>query len=305
MAKEQSPTHTPPPPFIWSEYWRVIVKNCKLIRFITIIIAATTLIALLVAFWLPPIYRAEVLLAPVSTDKNDGFRDMANQYGDLAALAGIKMSTSKDKTAEYIAILMSRSLSVEFIKENNLMPVLFSTKWDTKKKQWVNGTDVPTVWEAFNLWNRGIRFVNLDQRSGLVMLSIEWRDPELAAGWANRLVDRVNARLKSEAVAEAEKGIDYLEKQLNKTSSVEIQQSIYRLIEAETKKKMIANAREEYAFTVIDPAVPPERKIRPKKLMFIAMGVLVGVLISAFLICISKLLGKLLTTTDINGLPVK
>jgi uncharacterized protein involved in exopolysaccharide biosynthesis len=61
---------------------------------------------------------------------------------------------------------------------------------------------------------------------------------------------------------------------------VEVQQAIYRLIEAQTKKKMIASTREEYAFTTIDPAVTPERHARPKKLSLLAIGFLLGLFAS-------------------------
>lgn len=289
MAKEQPPAQTPPPPYPgylapyvvyppeepinWSEYWRVIVKNRKLIGIIT---AASTLIALLLAFLLPPVYRAEVLLAPVSQDKSEGLSAIANQYGDLAALAGINLGPGKDKTAEYIAALKSRSLSVSYIKEANLMPVLFASKWDAEKKQWKSGDDAPTEWKAFKLWDEDIRSVNVERKSGLVTLAIEWKDPALAASWANSLVKKVNNRLRTEAVEDAEKSISYLEQQLARTTSVEIQQAIYRLIETQTKKKMIANTKEEYAFTIIDPAVRAEKPRSPKKATITIVGALLG-----------------------------
>ncbi|MDH3378581.1 MAG: LPS O-antigen length regulator, partial [Gammaproteobacteria bacterium] len=77
-------------------------------------------------------------------------------------------------------------------------------------------------------------------------------------------------------IEEAEKSIGYLEKQLVSTSAVEIQQAIYRLIEGQTKKKMVASTREEYAFTTIDPAVPPEKMAWPKRLLFILVGMALG-----------------------------
>jgi len=289
MAKEQPPTPSPPPPYPgypgpflvyppeepidWSEYWRVLVKNRKLIGIIT---AVSTLTALLIAFLLPQVYRAEVLLAPVTQDKSEGLSAIASQYGDLASLAGINLGPGKDKTAEYIAALKSRSLSVSYIKESNLMPVLFASKWDAAKKQWKDSADAPTEWKAFELWDKNIRRVNLDKRTGLVTLIVEWTDPAFAAKWANEFTRHVNTRLRTEAVEEAEKSIAYLEKQLPTTTSVEVQQAIYRLIETQTKKKMVASTRDEYAFTTIDPAVMPERKHRPRRTILVITGLLLG-----------------------------
>jgi uncharacterized protein involved in exopolysaccharide biosynthesis len=63
---------------------------------------------------------------------------------------------------------------------------------------------------------------------------------------------------------------------------VEVQQAIYRLIEAQTKKKMIASTRVEYAFTTIDPAVPPEGKYRPNRSVMVVTGLLLGLILGIF-----------------------
>jgi uncharacterized protein involved in exopolysaccharide biosynthesis len=268
--------YPPEEPIDWAGYWRVLVEQKKLIGIIT---AASTLSALLIAFLLPPVYRAEVLLAPVTEDKSEGLGALAGQFGDLAALAGVNLGTRKDKTAEYVAALKSRALSTSFIREANLMPVLYSNKWDEQKKAWKNPDDAPTEWKTFELWDKDIRSVAQDKRTGLVTLAIEWEDPALAAKWANALVSHVNARLRAEAVDEADRSIAYLEKQLPQTSSVEVQQAIYRLIEAQTKKKMVASTREEYAFITIDPAVTPDARTAPKRVRMIVLGLFIGLFV--------------------------
>lgn len=261
-------------PINWREYWQVLVEQRKLIGIIT---AASTLLATATAFLMTPIYRAEVLLAPVSEERAGSLSSLAGQFGDLAALTGVNLGANKDKTAESIAALKSRSLSVAFIEKENLKPILFPRKWSAENKKWKDQDDVPTDWETFEIFDKDIRTVSLDKKTGLVTLAIEWKDPALAAKWANGLVRQVNSRLRNEAIEEAEKSTAYLEKQLASTSSVEIQQAIYRLVEAQAKKKMIANAREEYAFTVIDPAVSPEERAKPKRLLMIIVGLIIGV----------------------------
>jgi uncharacterized protein involved in exopolysaccharide biosynthesis len=268
--------YPPEDPIDWAGYWRVMVEQKKLIGIIT---AAATLIALVIAFVLPPVYRAEVLLAPVTEEKSEGLGALASQFGDLAALAGVNLGTRKDKTAEYVAALKSRALSVSYIKEANLMPILFASKWSSEKKQWKDSDNRPTEWDAFKLWDEDIRRVNFDRRAGLVTLMIEWTDPALAAKWANELVMQVNKQLRTEAVEEAQKSVAYLEKQLSLTSSVEVQQAIYRLIEAQTKKQMVASTREEYAFQTIDPAVPPQEKASPKRALIVITALMFGLVL--------------------------
>ncbi len=262
------------------EIWQALVDNKKLIAVVT---AVTTLIALVTAFLITPVYRAEVLLAPVTAEKTGGLGALAGQFGDLAALAGISLGGG-DQTQEAIATLKSRALTEAFIKENNLMPILFEDEWDADDKGWKDQDpeNAPTIWQAYEMFSKDIRTVSADKKGGLVTLAIEWRDPVLAAAWANDLVKRVNRQRQKEAIQEAESSIGYLYKQLAKTSSVEVEQAIYRLVEAQTKNIMVAHAREEYAFKVIDPAVPPEKKAKPKRSLIVMAGFLIGLMASFF-----------------------
>jgi uncharacterized protein involved in exopolysaccharide biosynthesis len=67
---------------------------------------------------------------------------------------------------------------------------------------------------------------------------------------------------------------------------VEVQQAIYRLIETQTKKKMVASTQEEYAFTTIDPAVTPERRHRPRRTILVFTGLLLGLVGSVIVVII-------------------
>ncbi len=268
------------------EIWQVLVDNKKLIAIIT---GVTTALAIVVALFLTPIYRAEVLLAPATSEKSGGLSALAGQFGDLASLAGISVGGG-DQTQEAIATLKSRALTEAFIKENNLMPIFFEDAWDADKKTWKDEDpqSAPTLWQAYEVFNKSIRTVSADKKSGLVTLAIEWKDAALAAAWANDLVNRVNRQRQKEAIQEAESSIGYLQKQLARTSSIEVEQAIYRLVEAQTKNIMVAQAREEFAFKVIDPAVPPEKKVKPKRGIIAIFGFMAGLIASVLTVSIKS-----------------
>lgn len=54
------------------------------------------------------------------------------------------------------------------------------------------------------------------------------------------------------------------------------------MIEAQTKTKMLANTQEEYAFRILDKAVVPEEKIRPKRTLIVVLGVMIGLIMGVF-----------------------
>lgn len=258
------------------DVWRALRAQAPAIAIIVAIFGTISVVAALLT---TPVYRAEALLSPATQNKSDVLGGLG-QLTDLAALAGISLGGGKDNTAESVATIKSRSTGMAFIHNEGLKPKLFSAKWDRVHGRWFDAGDVPTDMEAFELFDNAVRKVTVDRRTGLVSLAVEWTDPALAAQWANSLVKHVNDRRRAEAVADARKTIVYLEKQLASNPTVEIQQAIYRLIEAQTKTMTVAATREEYAFKVIDPAVAPERRVRPKRVAMVAGGTMLGLIVA-------------------------
>ena len=259
-----------------------------LAKFKAVIISITlfvTIAAVAVAFLMTPIYRAEVLLAPVSDEQQSSMSAIASQFGGLASLAGINLGSSASNTDQVIATLRSRSFIGNFIAERHLMQVLFADKWDATNKTWnvSSQDDVPTALDAYKLFDDDILNVTTDKKTGIITLAVEWKDPKKAALWANALVGLINNHEKQLSINEAEKSIAYLKEQLAKTSVVEMQQAIYQLMEAQTKKIMLANVRDQFAFQIIDPAVVPEKKSKPKRLLIAVIGFAGGLLMGIFI----------------------
>jgi LPS O-antigen subunit length determinant protein (WzzB/FepE family) len=114
------------------------------------------------------------------------------------------------------------------------------------------------------------------------MLQVEWTDREQAALWANELVRRLNAEMRQRALAKADASVGYLEKELSGTTAVASREAIGRLIEAQINQRMLANVQHEYAFRVVDKAMPPDARdfVRPKRLLMLVVGALTGCILS-------------------------
>lgn len=252
----------------------------RLVRDHRILVVGTTVLFLVVAvvasYLVTPIYRAEVLLAPVLLEGEGIASSRASQYLDLAGLGGVTASTQE--RAQLLAALTSRSFTYEFIRAEHVSPVLFSDRWDERKGEWVESvlSDTPTTWQAYQRFDAGIRSVRTDEDSGLITVSIEWPDPEIAASWANSLVERVNEHLRMQAIDEGERSMEYLSRELRNTNTEEVRDAIYGLMEAQLRKVMLANVREEFGFRVLDSAVPPEVNERPNRRVMALAGTLLG-----------------------------
>jgi uncharacterized protein involved in exopolysaccharide biosynthesis len=247
----------------FARIWRVIRGSKYLI--LTIVIVCTG-IALAIALATTPIFRAETVITAVRNGALGG--QLGGQLGGLAniaSLAGVNLDAGSSADREAKAVLESRSLVQEFIIRNNLINVL------------IPSTGKPaSMWLAVKDFKEGELTIREDKRTGLLTIDIDWPDPAVAAKWANGFVALANERLRARAIDEATRNIAFLNAQIPQTSVVEVQRAIYNLIESETKTLMLANVRTEFAFTVIDPAVPPERKYRPRRSLYVLYGMFLG-----------------------------
>lgn len=248
-----------------------------------LVIASVLVFAALAAaasFVMTPRWRAQVVIVPVKGDDMRGVLSSAlGQLGGLASLAGLGASGGGNKE-ENLQFLSSRGFLASFIEEEQLLPVLFAKKWDATQGRWIvdDPDDVPTIADGVRYMDSKVRSVQEERRTGIVTLSIVWKDPVVAARWANLMVERANRDLRARAIRDAEASKAYLNAELGKTDVVELRQSIYRLLENQIKTIMLASVRPDYAFRIIDPAVPPDldEKIRPKRTVMTVLGALAG-----------------------------
>ena len=123
-----------------------------------------------------------------------------------------------------------------------------------------------------------------------------WPEPAIARDWANLYVREFNEFMRERSMRDVRSKQAFLEQELHRSDVVEIQQSIYRLIEAQTAIAMLASAREEYVLEVIDPAAMPYRSFSlSRKKKVVISGVASGVLAS-FGILAWVLLARMLQT---------
>ncbi|NHZ69958.1 MAG: hypothetical protein GWP20_01870, partial [Thermotogales bacterium] len=164
--------------------WRILIRFRVMILGVTLVCAlASTLFALMMT----PVYRAEIQVAPVSEkDSSNRFAAQLGEFGGIAALTGINLDQGNKKN-ESIATLRSRKFTEQFIKDEKLIPVLFHDQWDADNQRWyeTDPEDVPTLEDAWELFDKEVRRISEDRKTGLVVLSIEWEDPHEAARWAN------------------------------------------------------------------------------------------------------------------------
>ena len=290
------------------ELFRVLWAGKWLVGGITL---AATVIAIIAAFMLPNIYRAEALLAPNDQEGAAGLSALAAQYGGLASLAGISIGNdTADKTALGTEVLKSRKFISEFIERHDiLVPLMAAQAWDAeagelqldaddydvKNKTWVRKVSppkktIPSLQEAYDEF-MDILSVSVNKKSGFITVAVEHLSPRIAQQWVGWLVEDVNSTIMRQDLSEAEQAINFLHKQVESTSLAELQKTLFKLIEEQTRTVMLAQVSDEYLFRTIDPAVEMERPSRPKRVLIAVLGLLGGLglgLLSVLLLRMKK-----------------
>lgn len=246
------------------------------------------------AFLATPIYKASVVLAPVrQSELGGGLSTLLGQFGEFAALAGLGAASGGDDQ-NAIAILRSRAFAEVLIQEQQLLPHLFPDRWDRENARWTGGGagDPPTMDDAWQRFDESVRKITQDQKSGLVTVAIRLPDRKIAASLANELASRINEEVRQRANSEAKASRAFLEEQLSRTEDVELKQAIYRLIELQIRRQVLANSKPEFAFVLIDPATVPDRDKfdTPKRGLLIVLGLTLGVLLGTFMLLVSQLI---------------
>lgn len=251
---------------VWGGRWLVLV--C---------VVAFGLMGVIYSYLATPRYDAKTLLAPVTRNEMTGLEGQLGNLGLLTSLAGISLGGGGD-TAASLGVLKSRDFARKFIEDHNLLHVLLWKDWDTKAGRWKESDpeQQPDIRDAIAYFDRRVLFVSQDMKTGLVTVSIRWKDPGVAAKWANTIVDQLNAQMRARALTEGEANVEYLQREMASTKQMSVQAAIARLVESELQRVMVAESTREFAFRVIDHAEVPKGRSWPRPGISGALGVIMG-----------------------------
>src|SRR5262245_5847040 len=107
-----------------ADLWSILLASKWRVLASTVV---CTLIAIAIAYALPEKFRAETLLKPARAQNN--IMSKLGLAGGLASLAGLNLPV-EDRSAEAQAFLESKEFSMEFVRTEHLLPVLFASKFD-------------------------------------------------------------------------------------------------------------------------------------------------------------------------------
>lgn len=278
------------------KYVAAVLEQWKLV------LASGGLLALIVFVYcqsLPNHYEAFSRVAIIDPEDPGGIKPDERRASEVLTLVehGFVMGSGRNNYHEVMrARLRSRLFTHEFMESHGVYQALYASHWNASEREWVPGFQ-PNKAEAIKWFGEQIRVIEHNPETDILTIRMRWTEPQLARDWANKYVHAFNDYIRRKTLEEVERKRTYLYSELEKSDVVDIQKSIYRLIEAQTAISMLANSRAEYVLEVIDPATLPFDRFSPAPKRFIIFAFVAGVMLA-----ISAIVARLLVISALCSL---
>ena len=275
-------------------------------RFIFFFTTFISILGILYSLNLPNIYTSKAILSPADT--SNSISRSLESYAGLAGLAGVTLpsSSESDNSTKALSKLDSLSFFERSILPNIFLPNLMAVEsWNPEKNTvnydkdiynedsntWVRKytyprKQIPSAQESFKVFTKKHLAIGSNKTTSFVTVSIKHQSPYIAKKWIEIIVDEINAHYRENDKLDSEKAISYLNKQIALTNLTEVRQAISEIIQDETRKLALIEAKEYYVFEYIDPPAVMELKSEPKRSMICILFAFIGGILSVIYLLI-------------------
>ena len=264
-------------------------------KFLCVSTGLFSIIALIYAASLEDIYTSEALLSP-SKSLQDSGPSLAE--GGLGALVGLGASGTANKTLLALQVLETKDFFKQFYEQDDFLAELSGVdsydkktstlKFDESKYfegNWIEG-EKPNLQKAHRQF-KNLLSVDHDRLDGFVEISIDHVSPYVAQKWLKQIIEELNLHFQLKDKLEAQKSVEYLQKQMNETKKVDLKMIFSSMLVKQYEIIMLSEVTDEFIFEVLDEPRAPDKKSKPSRL-FIALfltifGAFVFFLLALFL----------------------
>ncbi len=175
------------------EYWNVIWRRKLMIIAICSVAVIATMI---MSLYSPKYYKSETVII-TSTSESGGLGAALSAIPLAGALAGAAgLQTPADKI---MVILKSRTIAEAVIKRFDFKRVFYEDQWDPAKNTWKDTKKPPLMMDTVRALTEDVTKFN-KSKEGAITISVEWKDPKLAAEIANYYIDALTEFMSSKSV---------------------------------------------------------------------------------------------------------
>ena len=262
-----------------------------------------------------PLYESSALLAPVEDPSSQlgSISGLVGRLGGLSDVLGVGGATGASAEGA-VALMESREFTVDFLRRNGILPILYPDRWDAERHTWRTDTgaspslfawlsggggesrgatgpgdgagQIPGEPSAEKAYERFLqmREIVIDRRTGFVRLSLRAPSPAMARTWLDALIRDANARLRDKALAEVRSSLAVLTERMDSLQYASVRSTVTSLLELYMRREVLLLARTDYALSAIDPPNLPEQRVYPRRTRMVAIGSFLGLLLGCTIV---------------------
>ncbi|MCD6265524.1 MAG: lipopolysaccharide biosynthesis protein [Deltaproteobacteria bacterium] len=217
------------------DYWRVIIKRW---RIIALIFFASVLTSAIVSLLMTPIYQAKATIMPIESS-GGRLSSALRSLESLPFVGGMLPGAGGASASKLVAVLKSRTMAEDVIQALDLIKILFEEPQD----------EPPTLQDAVRSLSEMTKIA--DDKKGLISISVEYKDPGIAADIANQFTVALKKFLNENALSMAKRNRIFIEDQLKKVKE-ELGKAEEALKGFQINKKIVAmDAQTEASITAL------------------------------------------------------
>ncbi len=265
------------------------------------IISSSIILSFLItlgSYFFPNQYTSSAILAP-SKGTSD-LSQLAGQYSGIANLVGLELGGSDiDDVFQGMEIIKSLDFFEKIISKNDLFFKLFAVNgWNSKdnslkvnrdfyipeSNKWVYSGNFsfegkPSLQSSHRKFMKKFS-ISRDKVTGIIYIFFEHYSPYVAKELLENVIYEINEYKRVIDREAAEKTIEFLEKELEKTKILNVKIGINSLIQRKIEEIALTNVSPEYFLKVISKPRVPELKSMPKRGIILTVSLIISFIAS-------------------------
>ena len=279
------------------DLYDLVVALWKRRNVIILFSSIAAIISLMLAlFWFSNVYTSTATLMP-KTSSTSGVSLSRLGLPELGGLSNIIGASGSNDPNLNLAqkLITARGFIVDFVEKEDYLPeIMVSEDWDSSSNSIIYDKDgydfekdkltfKPTDDDIYkNFVDRF--FMVVDRETQFITIEFDHFSPYFAQEALFKLINEVNSEVRRREVDRTKKSIEYLNNQVEKTSSVDLKFLFNKLRESNIKNLMLAEIDEYFVLDIVDPPTLPSKKSFPRRAIICTFGTFFGFCLSLFFI---------------------
>ncbi|MDB9855560.1 hypothetical protein OAC69_04740, partial [Gammaproteobacteria bacterium] len=210
----------------------------------------------------PKSYSSSILFVPAEAERSGGID--GGGLSSIASMAGLGGgNTSANQATIHLETLKSRRFIKIFFLDEGYIQELAPMLWDKKNNRLKNNFSLTDL-HAF-MFQEHLSFSE-DRRKKIYVLSVKSKNPDLSAKIANSYIRLGNQIIREKLLLENDAIFQALSDN-SQTNILSLRQGVSQKLLSKLFESLLARSKEDYAFNIIDPAVPDSNALPAKRVM--------------------------------------